>query len=65
MHSMFTGDSAISGADTVSALLREQKLDPKRVVVELNFAVVAREDYDATPLREGDTLELVQFVGGG
>ncbi len=65
MQLIINGESAQSGADTVSALLREQKLDPKRVVVELNFAVVAREDYDATPLREGDTLELVQFVGGG
>ena len=65
MQIIINGESTESGADTVAALLHEQKLDPKRVVVELNFAVVAREDYDATPLHEGDTLELVQFVGGG
>ena len=65
MQLIINGECAQSSADTVASLLRERNLDPKRVVVERNRAVVAREDYDVTPLREGDTLELVQFVGGG
>lgn len=33
--------------------------------VELNGAVVRKADYEATPLVEGDRLEVVRLVGGG
>lgn len=33
--------------------------------VELNGAVVPKRDQAATPLREGDRLEVVRLVGGG
>jgi thiamine biosynthesis protein ThiS len=33
--------------------------------VELNGEVVRRGDHGATPLREGDRLEIVRLVGGG
>ncbi|WP_257312959.1 sulfur carrier protein ThiS [Geothrix fuzhouensis] len=33
--------------------------------VELNGEVIRRADHPATPLREGDRLEVVRLVGGG
>ena len=33
--------------------------------VELNGAVVPRREQAATPLNEGDRLEVVRLVGGG
>lgn len=33
--------------------------------VELNGEVVRRADQAATPLQEGDRLEVVRLVGGG
>lgn len=33
--------------------------------IELNGEVVRRADHPATPLREGDRLEVVRLVGGG
>ncbi len=33
--------------------------------IELNGAVVRRAEHAATPLREGDRLEVVRLVGGG
>lgn len=33
--------------------------------VELNGEVVRRADQAATPLKEGDRLEVVRLVGGG
>jgi thiamine biosynthesis protein ThiS len=33
--------------------------------VELNGEVVRRADHPATPLKEGDRLEVVRLVGGG
>lgn len=55
----------IDGGTTLTTLLGSLKLDPQRVAVERNLAVVARETFDKTVLADGDTLEIVQFVGGG
>ena len=50
---------------TVSALLERLKIDSRRVAVEHNMIVVRRAAYDATLVRDGDQLEIVNFVGGG
>jgi sulfur carrier protein len=38
---------------------------PDRVAVELNGAIVKKQDWPATSIRAGAQLEIVQFVGGG
>jgi thiamine biosynthesis protein ThiS len=50
---------------TLSALVEILGLKPDRVAVELNRSIVRRGDWPETDLREGDRLEMVQFVGGG
>jgi len=50
---------------TVAALLDRLKLAPIRVAVEVNEELVTRRDFAATPLRDGDRMEVVTFVGGG
>ena len=50
---------------TLAALLEDLKIRPARVVIEHNREIVAREAYGVTRLAEGDTLEIVHFVGGG
>ncbi len=50
---------------TVSALLSQLNIDARRVAVELNSVVLKRPSYDSTLLREGDQVEIVNFVGGG
>ncbi len=49
----------------VEGLLRSLGLHPALVVVERNREIVPRGEYAATPVEEGDVLELVHFVGGG
>ena len=56
---------AIPPDHTVTALLRSLGLDPRKVAVERNEAIVARSLYDTTPLAPGDQLEIVHFIGGG
>jgi thiamine biosynthesis protein ThiS len=46
-------------------LLAELELDPAAVVVELNREIVRRPELDDRPVRDGDQIELVHFVGGG
>lgn len=50
---------------TVSALLARLEIDARRVAVEHNTIVVRRAAYDATVVRDGDQVEIVNFVGGG
>lgn len=50
---------------TVADLLAVLALPGTRVAVELNRALVRRQDHATTTLREGDRLEVVTLVGGG
>lgn len=52
-------------AATVAALVETLGLDARKVAVERNLEIVPRSLYLATPLEEGDRIEVVQFVGGG
>lgn len=53
------------GPLTVSALLTTLDVDARRVAVEHNLVVVKRLAFDTTEIREGDEVEVVNFVGGG
>jgi thiamine biosynthesis protein ThiS len=57
----FELDSPIS----VAALLAQLEIDPRRVAVEHNLNIIKRQTYQDTVIGEGDTLEIVNFVGGG
>jgi thiamine biosynthesis protein ThiS len=50
---------------TLHSLVEQLALAPERVAVELNRDVVRRADWPATPLADGDRVEIVHFVGGG
>ncbi len=50
---------------SVAQLLEDLEIRPGRVVVELNAEVLSRDAHDATHLKQGDEVEIVQFVGGG
>lgn len=50
---------------TLSTLLAHLELDPRMVVVELNREIVRRPRLGEVALAEGDSIELVHFVGGG
>lgn len=52
-------------ARTVLHLLEELGLEPQRIVVERNAAILDRNSYQDALLAEGDVLELVRLVGGG
>jgi thiamine biosynthesis protein ThiS len=56
---------AVHGPRTVADLLAAHELEPLRVVVERNGLILPREEYAATELAEGDTLEIVQMMAGG
>jgi len=49
----------------VARLLDRLALTGKKVAVERNGEIVPRSRYAATPLADGDRLEIVVAVGGG
>ena len=55
----------IGDGHTVRTLLEELELHPGMVVVELNREILERDSYADAGVADGDTLELVHFVGGG
>jgi thiamine biosynthesis protein ThiS len=66
MRIMLNGDPfTITETLTIADLLARLDVDPRRVAVERNFVVVKRDQYGATPIGDGDQIEIVNFVGGG
>jgi thiamine biosynthesis protein ThiS len=55
----------VPAGSTISDLLRALALDAVRLAVEHNRRVVPRAEHAATRLHDGDTVEIVTFVGGG
>ena len=58
-------DREMDNGLTLTALLELLQIRPGRVVVERNRDIVPRDSYSATLINDGDTLEIVHFVGGG
>lgn len=65
MQMHINGRERDMAASDVAALLLELGLDASRVAVELNRAIVLQANFTQTPLAAGDSIEIVQFVGGG
>ena len=53
------------GGKTLSEYLATTDYDPKRIAVERNGDIVFKSQYVETVLTDGDSLEIVSFVGGG
>lgn len=50
---------------TIMEYLVSANYNAARVAVERNGEIVPKAQYEETILKDGDTLEIVSFVGGG
>ncbi len=50
---------------SVAALLGELGIAGHRIALELNGEILPRSEFGQTMLSSGDTLEIVQAIGGG
>lgn len=50
---------------TVLALIESLDINPQLVVAEVNGDIIKRDNFAGHALADGDTVELVRFVGGG
>ena len=58
-------DRTLEEDTTIEAFMRELQLDPRKVAIEHNLAIVPCSEYSETYINDGDILEVVQFIGGG
>jgi thiamine biosynthesis protein ThiS len=56
---------SIADGSTIAAMLEAIGLDPKKVAVEHNREVVPRSTLGDVLVNDGDSFEIVHFVGGG
>ncbi len=59
------GEEKNTVGKTVAGYLKESGYDIKRVAVELNGDILPKAQYESTVLNDGDSVEIVSFVGGG
>ena len=57
-------DTAVDGL-SLQALIEKKGYRKDRIAIELNGQIVPRAAYESTLLKTGDSMEIVQFVGGG
>ena len=59
------GEMREIGGQSVLQLLESLSIDPRKVAVERNLEILPKGEYAATQLVDGDSIEIVHFVGGG
>ncbi|MCD8372329.1 MAG: sulfur carrier protein ThiS [Clostridia bacterium] len=59
------GESVNCGGQTAEQFLLEHGYDLKRVAVECNGEIVPKSQYSSYVFKDGDSVEVVRFVGGG
>lgn len=59
------GEKLNVAGKTVAEYLAATNYDPNRIAVECNGDIVPKAQYGETFLKDGDSVEVVSFVGGG
>jgi len=50
---------------SIAQLIADLGLNRRRIAVELNRQIIARDTYEQRIIANNDELEIVNFVGGG
>jgi len=50
---------------SLEQFVTELDLPDRRLAIEVNGQIVRRSDWSSTLVKDGDTVEIVHFVGGG
>ncbi len=65
MNIKVNGEARQTSEKTVEGLLKELCVKSDRVAVEVNLRIIKKADYGTYEIKDGDALEIVNFVGGG
>lgn len=62
---VINGEKLDVAGKTLTEYLVSADYNPKVIAVERNGDIVPKAQYDETVLQDGDSVEVVSFVGGG
>ena len=62
---IINGTAVDADGQTVEVYLSQTDYSRSRIAVEINGEIVPKSQYDAVAFKDGDTVEIVGFVGGG
>ncbi len=62
---LINGTAENAAGMTVEEYISETDYNKSRVAVEINGEIISKALYTQTVLNDGDTVEIVGFVGGG
>lgn len=65
MQIVLNGNQFDTQARTVAELLSSLQIKPERVAVEINLNIIKKADFATTAIKDGDVVEIINFVGGG
>lgn len=65
MKVMLNGKTEDISQATVLDLLKTRNIEPQMVSVEHNLKILEKDEFGATQLRDGDTIEILYYMGGG
>jgi sulfur carrier protein len=65
MNIKINGEGRQTEKKMLMELLDELNIAPARVAIEVNLKIIRKADYPSYELKEGDEVEIVNFVGGG
>ena len=50
---------------SILSILNNLNIDKKKIAIELNLEIVPKSSYENTIIKNGDSLEIIEFIGGG
>ncbi|MBR4766866.1 MAG: sulfur carrier protein ThiS [Clostridia bacterium] len=59
------GENVNAAGKTVAQYIAEAGYNPERIVVERNLVILKQDELASTVIQDGDTIEILSFVGGG
>ena len=65
MELLINGKRETCTSGTIAELLAKRSIHSDALVVELNGSIIRQEQWPVILLKDGDMLELLNFVGGG
>lgn len=59
------GEMVEAEGKSISEYIQEAGYKKERIVVELNLEIIPRDKYDTVIFKKDDSVEILNFVGGG
>ncbi len=59
------GEKVMAQGKTIEQFIEEAGYNKDRVVVEINMEIIPKDKLGSIILNDGDSVEILNFVGGG